>query len=53
LSVVEPTDVLPHREPFLFVSEVRALEPGVSAAGAWHLTGDEFFFAGRPACAPS
>jgi 3-hydroxyacyl-[acyl-carrier-protein] dehydratase len=42
-----PADVLPHRPPFLFVDELVALEPGVSAAGTWHLTGDEWFFPGH------
>ncbi|MGO9027272.1 MAG: 3-hydroxyacyl-ACP dehydratase FabZ [Acidimicrobiales bacterium] len=40
-------DYLPHRPPFLFVSELRNVEPGQSATGAWHLTGDEAFFAGH------
>jgi 3-hydroxyacyl-[acyl-carrier-protein] dehydratase len=44
---VKPIDFLPHREPFLFVSEIVSLEPGQSAAGRWHLTGDEPFFAGH------
>ena len=43
----DPVSVLPHRPPFLFVDEVIALEPGVSAAGLWRLTGDEWFFAGH------
>lgn len=42
-----PEAVLPHRPPFLFVDEVVALEPGVSGTGRWHLTGDEWFFAGH------
>jgi 3-hydroxyacyl-[acyl-carrier-protein] dehydratase len=42
-----PADVLPHRPPFLFVDEVTALEPGVSATGLWRLSGDEAFFAGH------
>lgn len=42
-----PVDVLPHRPPFLFVDEVLAVEPGRSASGRWHLTGDEPFFAGH------
>ena len=42
-----PIDVLPHRSPFLFVDRVTALEPGVGATGEWHLTGDEWFFAGH------
>jgi 3-hydroxyacyl-[acyl-carrier-protein] dehydratase len=43
----DPTDVLPHRPPFLFVSEIVTLEPGVRAAARWRLTGEEFFFAGH------
>ncbi len=42
-----PADVLPHRQPFLFVSGVTAVEPGVSARGFWDLTGEEPFFAGH------
>jgi len=42
-----PTEVLPHREPFIFVDELTALEPGQSASGLWHLSGDERFFAGH------
>jgi len=42
-----PTDLLPHRSPFLFVDEVTALEPGLRAEGLWRLTGDEAFFAGH------
>ena len=42
-----PADVLAHRPPFLFVDEVIALEPGVSATARWHLTGDEWFFTGH------
>ena len=42
-----PDSVLPHRPPFLFVDEVTALEPGQSATGLWHLSGDEWFFAGH------
>jgi 3-hydroxyacyl-[acyl-carrier-protein] dehydratase len=45
--VIRPEDVLPHRPPFLFVDEVLDVEPGVSARGRWHLTGDEPFFAGH------
>jgi len=45
--VVEPADVLPHRDPFLFVTEVVSVDPGSSAVGRWHLSGDEAFFAGH------
>ena len=44
---VEPADVLPHREPFLFVDEIVAVDPGRSAVGRWRLTGEEAFFAGH------
>ena len=47
MSLPAPTDVLPHRAPFLFVDEVTALEPGTFAHGIWHLSGDEWFFAGH------
>ena len=42
-----PGEVLAHRDPFLFLDTVRALEPGVRARGSWRLTGDEWFFAGH------
>ena len=43
----QPSGVLPHRPPFLFVDEVTALEPGRSAHGRWRLTGEEAFFQGH------
>jgi len=46
-ALPSPLDVLPHRPPFLFVDELIALEPGASAVGKWHLTGDEWFFPGH------
>ena len=42
-----PTDLLPHRPPFLFVDEVTELEAGQRARGRWTLTGDEWFFGGH------
>jgi 3-hydroxyacyl-[acyl-carrier-protein] dehydratase len=44
---VRAEDYLPHRPPFLFVTDVASLEPGQSATGHWQLTGDEAFFAGH------
>jgi len=38
---------LPHRAPFLLVSELTEVVAGVSAKGAWRLTGDEWFFQGH------
>lgn len=46
-ALPRPDTVLAHRPPFLFVDEVTALQPGVSASGTWTLTGDEWFFAGH------
>jgi 3-hydroxyacyl-[acyl-carrier-protein] dehydratase len=40
-------DVLPHRPPFLLLTQVTAVEPGVSATGYWDLTGEEAFFVGH------
>jgi 3-hydroxyacyl-[acyl-carrier-protein] dehydratase len=42
-----PAAVLPHREPFLFVTAVTGLVPGESVTGYWDLTGEEWFFAGH------
>jgi 3-hydroxyacyl-[acyl-carrier-protein] dehydratase len=44
---VRAEDFLPHRDPFLFITELRSIEAGQSASGAWQLTGDEAFFAGH------
>lgn len=44
---IDPVTVLPHRDPFLFVSEVVSVEPGSHAVGRWRLTGNEPFFAGH------
>jgi 3-hydroxyacyl-[acyl-carrier-protein] dehydratase len=46
-ALPEPAAVLPHRPPFLFVDEIVSLVPGESAAGRWHLSGDEWFFPGH------
>jgi 3-hydroxyacyl-[acyl-carrier-protein] dehydratase len=47
MEMPDPIAVLPHRPPFLFVTAVTAVEPGVSAAGRWDLTGEEPFFGGH------
>jgi len=44
---LDPAAVLPHRPPFLFVDGVFELGPGERVVGRWHLTGDEWFFAGH------
>lgn len=47
VSFRAPSDVLPHRPPFLFVDAVDDLVDGTSARGTWALTGNEWFFAGH------
>lgn len=44
---MRPTDLLPHRPPFLFVDEVLECEPGRSARGCWTPGAEEAFFAGH------
>ncbi|MBT5580267.1 MAG: 3-hydroxyacyl-ACP dehydratase FabZ, partial [Acidimicrobiaceae bacterium] len=39
-------DVIPHRDPFLFVDEVTFFQDG-GIKGIWKLTGEEPFFAGH------
>jgi 3-hydroxyacyl-[acyl-carrier-protein] dehydratase len=43
----DPSDLLPHRPPFLLVDHIIDLVPGESCTATWHLTGDEWFFAGH------
>ena len=45
--MMEPTELLPHRPPFLFVTDVVEVVPGERATARWRLTGDEPFFAGH------
>jgi 3-hydroxyacyl-[acyl-carrier-protein] dehydratase len=51
-SFPAPIELIPHRDPFLLVTEIVDLVPGVSALCRWVLTGDEVFwpghFPGRP-----
>ena len=43
----EPSSLLPHRSPFLFVDAITELTPGVSASAIWTLTGNDAFFEGH------
>lgn len=43
----DPTTLLAHRPPFLFVDHITELTPGISATAVWNLSGDEWFFAGH------
>jgi 3-hydroxyacyl-[acyl-carrier-protein] dehydratase len=47
MALPDPASVLPHRPPFLFVDEVLELVPGERVLARWHLTGEEWFFAGH------
>ncbi|HTW97138.1 MAG TPA: 3-hydroxyacyl-ACP dehydratase FabZ [Acidimicrobiales bacterium] len=47
MALPRPEDLLPHRPPFLLLSEILEIDPGVRAVGRWHLSGDEAFFAGH------
>jgi 3-hydroxyacyl-[acyl-carrier-protein] dehydratase len=47
MEMPDPMDVLPHRPPFLFVTSVTTVEPGLSAEGRWVLSGQEPFFSGH------
>ena len=40
-------EILPHREPFLFLEEVLELNIGESARGLWTPTADDWFFEGH------
>ena len=39
--------LIPHRAPFLLLSEIEEIVPALSARGCWRLTGDEPFFIGH------
>ena len=47
MSLPRPQEVIPHRDPFLFVDEVTELVPGERVRGRWRLRGDEPFFEGH------
>ncbi len=46
-SLPEPTQILPHREPFLFIDEILELVPGESAHARWTLRPDTPFLVGH------
>ncbi len=47
MGTISIEGLIPHRAPFLLVSEIVDLVPATSARGRWHLSGDEEFFAGH------
>jgi 3-hydroxyacyl-[acyl-carrier-protein] dehydratase len=42
-----PDELLPHRDPFLFLTEVTEYVQGSWAEGYWQLSGEELFFKGH------
>ncbi len=40
-------DMIPHRDPFLLIDEVRDVKHGETAVGIKHVTGEEDFFKGH------
>jgi 3-hydroxyacyl-[acyl-carrier-protein] dehydratase len=46
-SLPAPIELLPHRPPFLFVDELVELDGTTRVLARWHLTGQEWFFAGH------
>lgn len=42
-----PSEILPHRPPFLFLDEIVELRPSEYGRATWTLTGDEFWFSGH------
>jgi len=47
LRVPAPTDILPHRPPFVFVDEVVHIDPGHGARARYTLPADASFLAGH------
>ena len=44
---LDPREILPHRDPFAFITAVDEIVAGQSARCHWDLTGDEDFFRGH------
>ena len=47
LSQKEIKDLIPHRDPFLFLSRIKIIEIGYKGIGYRQFTADEFFFKGH------
>ena len=47
MGALDPRDVLPHRDPFAFITTIDDIVAGESARCSWVLTGDEDFFRGH------
>lgn len=47
LDVVQIMDVIPHRQPFLFLDKVEIIQDGIKAIGYKNVTINEYFFEGH------
>ncbi len=47
MNIHEIQTIIPHRPPFLLLTQVDEVEPAVSAKGIWRLSGEEYFFQGH------
>lgn len=47
MTRLDPREILPHRDPFAFITSIDEVVPGESARCSWVLTGEEAFFAGH------
>ncbi len=47
LTLEQIKEIIPHRDPFLFLDEVQELAPGERAVALKHVRGDEPFFSGH------
>jgi 3-hydroxyacyl-[acyl-carrier-protein] dehydratase len=47
VHISDPDELLPHRDPFLFLTEVTEYVQGSWAEGYWQLSGEEPFFSGH------
>ena len=43
MNFPEATLILPHKDPFLFISEITELVPSKSAEALWFIDGTEYF----------
>lgn len=43
----KPSELLPHRPPFLFVTKITSVQPGKAIEGYWTVGKDEWFFPGH------
>ncbi len=47
LDIEQIKDIIPHRDPFLFLDKVTGLEPGKKATGYWTLKPEFYAFKGH------